>query len=51
MPKVFAVNLIYSTDIDGWNKKILHKRSKNYPHTLVLIKTNFDKIIGGFMTV
>jgi len=43
--------LIFSTDVDGWEKRKLHKKSRDSPHTIVLIQTNFEKIIGGFMTV
>jgi len=32
----------------GFSAKEFHKHCDHIPHTLVLIKTNFGKIIGGY---
>ena len=40
---------IYSSSVDGFNTKTFHEKCKNYIHTIILVKSNFGKILGGYL--
>jgi hypothetical protein len=42
--------MLYSTKINGWNQPLFWEKCKNHKYTVVVIRTNYDKIIGGYMT-
>ena len=40
---------IYSSSVDVFNTKTFHEKCKNYIHTIILAKSNFGKILGGYL--
>ncbi len=40
---------IYSSSVDGFNGDIFREKCKNYLHTLTISKSNFGKILGGYL--
>lgn len=44
------MTMFYSIKNDGWNQELFWKRAKKYKYSIVLVKTNYEKIIGGYMT-
>ena len=44
------MTLFYSIKNDGWNQELFWERAKKYKYSIVLVKTNYDKIMGGYMT-
>ena len=40
---------IYSTFRYGWNIDTLLNKTKKYTATIIIVKTNYDKIIGFYM--
>ena len=46
-----AVKLIpiFSTFKNGWNIDNLLKKTKKYASTIIIVKTNYNKIIGFYM--
>ena len=40
--------LLFRSSEDGWDRKKFLLNAKNYDDTLILIKTNFGRIIGAY---
>ena len=47
-PWSFTIKQIFSTSIDGWNRKYFLKKSKAHNETLILIETDLETTIGGY---
>ena len=42
---------IYSSSEDGFDGNKLHEKCKNHEHTIVISKSNFAKILGGYSSI
>lgn len=42
------MKLLYRASEDKFSIEKFYEKCSNIPHTLILIKTDFDKIIGGY---
>jgi hypothetical protein len=43
-----SLKLLFRASDHGFSSESFHKFCDHIPHTLVLIKTNYNKIIGGY---
>jgi hypothetical protein len=43
-----SLKLLFRASDHGFSSESFHKICDHIPHTLVLIKTNYNKIIGGY---
>jgi hypothetical protein len=48
---VSNIKLLYRASDNGFSIKDFHKQCDHIPHTFTLIRTEFDKIIGGYTPV
>ena len=39
---------LFSTRLHGWDREIFYKNVKDYPATIVLIRTEDDFVLGGY---
>ena len=39
---------IYSSTIDGFDLNTFHEKCKNHTRTIIISKSNFGKILGGY---
>ena len=42
------LTLLHKTSLHGWNRRTLLYNCRNFEATLVLIRTNYGRIIGGY---
>ena len=40
---------IYSSSVDGFNQSTFLEKCKNHVHTICISKSNFGKILGGYL--
>ena len=40
---------IYSSSVDGFNSSTFHEKCKNHTHTICISRSNFSKILGGYL--
>ena len=40
---------IYTSTTDGFNLNTFHEKCKNHKHTIIISKSNFGKILGGYL--
>ena len=39
---------IYTSTTDGFNLNTFHEKCKNHTRTIIISKSNFGKILGGY---
>ena len=47
-PKCKKLKQLYNTGVDGWDPMVLWEKCQDYEETVLLVSTNFDKIIGAY---
>ena len=40
---------IYSSNEDEFNSNTFHEKCKNHIHTIIITKSNYAKILGGYL--
>ena len=48
-PSAKSVTNLFSSRRDGWNRLTMYDKTFGHLETIVLIKTNYHKIVGAYM--
>ena len=51
LPKKYKINLIYRGSEDGFTAAVFHEKCDHKGPTLIIIKSEFDKIFGAFTDI
>lgn len=43
-------DMLYSSDLHGWNLRTLYEKSEDFEPIVLIIKTSCNKVFGGFLT-
>jgi len=49
LKKIKGYTKIYSSSVDGFNTTTFHEKCKNHIHTIIIVRSNFAQILGGYL--